>query len=125
MTNSLFNAVVQLHDAHCEHVRVGERAYRRDIASDGLGNVECWAGCEECAKAVDEAVGAAMDVCSDCGQEFPMRELMPWSYWDDTREDEPLLLCPHCGQAEKHIERVRQDRASLERELKEQEDWDV
>lgn len=118
-TNTVnFNAVVKPEFDHCEHLSVGQTAYAVHYESDCCGPVAAYAACKDCHEKIEVAAENEEYECDDCGAVHPLKEMKVWKEWDFSYSagDEPMHICPNCVSAPKHVERVRKDKASYERE---------
>lgn len=117
--------VVELDDL-CEHVEAdSKKLYRISREHDSMGS-ESYGMCEECWNKAEEYEDNQEDTCHDCHGVFKMKELKEWKWYDfyAPQGDEPLLICESCQQAEKHVERVRKDKADYDAEFPPQDDFD-
>ena len=75
--------------------------------------------CESCYDKAIEEEGEEILTCHDCGAEHPKKEMRIWRWYDfyAAQGDEPIIVCPKCRVAEKHIQRVRKDEADMNDEL--------
>lgn len=117
--------VAELHDV-CEHVQEdNSKLVKVSYENDSFGS-ESYGMCQECWDKAQEAEAEQEENCTDCNQVFKMKELKEWKWYDFSYQqgDEPHLLCEGCRSAEKHIERVRKDKADYESEFGRDEDDD-
>lgn len=117
-------ADLQEADGHCGHVTVGAQAWRSS-ENDAFGIVAAFYSCNECEEARVAREEEEIYTCHDCGCEFPLKEGKQWKTWDHdpSAGDEPLDICGSCMQGEKHLERVRRDRADYELECDSDENY--
>ncbi len=114
-----YNAVVKEEYDFCEHVKVGERAYRAIYESDSFGTVGVYACCKECSENLDKQEDEELVTCDDCGQEFQRKDTFEWKPYDfyAPQGDEPMVICKVCRTADKHLARCRKDRADYNAEF--------
>lgn len=114
-----YNAIVKDEYDHCEHVKVGERAYRAIYESDCCGTVGVYACCKECSETLDKQEDEELVTCDDCGQEFQRKDTSEWRPYDfyAPQGDEPMVICKVCRVADKHLARCRKDRADYNAEF--------
>lgn len=106
-------------DSLCEHVEEdGSKLHVVSREHDSMGS-ESYGMCEACFTAAEEYEGNQEDTCHDCHGVFKMKELKEWKWYDFSYQqgDEPLLICESCRVAEKHVERVRKDKADYDVEF--------
>lgn len=114
-----YNVIVKDEYDHCEHVKVGERAYRAVYESDCCGTVGVYACCKECSENLDKQEDEELVTCDDCGQEFQRKDTSEWKPYDfyAPQGDEPMIICKACRIADKHLARCRKDRADYNAEF--------
>ena len=114
-----YNVIVKDEYDHCEHVKVGERAYRAVYESDCCGTVGVYACCKECSENLDKQEDEELVTCDDCGQEFQRKDTSEWKPYDfyPPQGDEPMIICNTCRVAEKHRTRVRKDKEDYNEEF--------
>jgi hypothetical protein len=114
-----YNAIVKEEYDMCDHVKVGERAYRAIYESDSFGTVGVYACCKECSENLDKQEDEEEVTCHDCGQEFQRKDTVEWKPYDfyAPQGDEPLVICKVCRIADKHLARCRKDRADYNAEF--------
>ena len=114
-----YNVIVKDEYDHCEHVKVGERAYRAVYESDCCGTVGVYACCKECSENLDKQEDEELVTCDDCGQEFQRKDTSEWKPYDfyAPQGDEPMIICKACRVADKHLARCRKDRADYNAEF--------
>lgn len=117
--NNRYNVTVRDDFDHCEHLSVGVKAYRAVYENDCCGTVGVYACCKECSEALDKQEDEEIVTCFDCGGEFPRKDTHDWKPYDyyPAQGDEPLIICNACRTAEKHLARVRKDRADYNAEF--------
>lgn len=103
----------------CEHCEEDpSKVYAVSYENDPWGR-EGYCLCEDCYDKVLEEEDEEILTCHDCGAKHPRKEMRIWKWYDfhAPSGDEPIIVCPKCEIAEKHIKRVRKDRADMEEEL--------
>ncbi len=106
-------------DGICKHVEQDStKLYKISREHDSMGS-ESYGMCKECCDKAQEYEDNQEDTCHDCHGTFKMKELKEWRWYDfyAPQGDEPLLICDTCRQSEKHIERVRKDKADYDEEF--------
>lgn len=122
--NNRYNVTVKSDYDHCEHVTVGAKAYRAVYENDCCGTVGVYACCKECSEALDKQEDEEIVTCDDCGGEFARKDTHEWKPYDfyAPQGDEPMVICGTCRLAEKHLARVRKDRADYQAEFGDDDD---
>lgn len=117
--NNRYNVTVRDEFDHCEHLSVGVKAYRAVYENDCCGTVGVYACCKECSEALDKQEDEEIVACDDCGGEFARKDTHVWKPYDfyAPQGDEPMVICGTCRLAEKHLARVRKDRADYQAEF--------
>lgn len=116
-----FSAIKEsMADGVCEHLSFGDRCHYAG-EQDSFGPVTRYYYCSDCFQKVQEEEGEELSCCEDCGREFKVKDLLSWKPWDfDPRDgSEPRNVCIECQGLERHQDRVKRDKADLERER----DW--
>lgn len=108
----------------CEHVE-GDTAvaYMNVTEMDSCGIVSVSILCQECHQAMKAEAAAELVTCHDCGRDVAQGYTIAWKWYDfhAPQGDEPIVVCSECQTAEKHKNRVRDDRQAREAE----EDMDM
>ena len=117
--NNRYNVTVRDEFDHCEHLSVGVKAYRAVYENDCCGTVGVYACCKECSDALDKQEDEELVTCDDCGGEFQRKDTHEWKPYDfyAPQGDEPMIICKTCRTADKHLARVRKDRADYQAEF--------
>ena len=103
----------------CEHVEANPMlAFGVTAENDSFGS-ESYCMCEACWDKMSEEEDEEEHVCFDCNQKFKLKDGVLWKWYDfyAPQGDEPLPICNECSGKEKHLARVRKDRADLKEEL--------
>lgn len=111
--------VVARYDGCCEHVEANPMlAFGVTAENDSFGS-ESYCMCEACWDKQTEEEEDEEHVCFDCKKKFKLKDGVLWKWYDfyAPQGDEPLPICNECAGKEKHLTRVRKDRADLEEEL--------
>lgn len=124
--NNRYNVKVRDEFDFCEHLTVGAVAYRAIYENDCCGTVGVYACCKECSEALDKQEDEEIVTCDDCGGEFARKDTHEWKPYDfyAPQGDEPMVICGTCRLAEKHLARVRKDRADYQAEFGDEDDDD-
>ena len=106
----------------CPHVHVGGSAHYVG-EQDSFGPVSSWLCCDECYAEAEKAQAARdqveTEVCHDCKQEVPRKDILEWKWYDfyAPQGDEPLCICKSCWTKEKHVQRRAKDDADYNEEM--------
>lgn len=121
---SAVNVNVDSLDGVCEHLEESGAnvAPHATYENDPWGR-EGYGMCQACYEKSLEAADAELEVCYDCGQEFPMGEMVEWRWYDfyAPQGDEPLFICKHCQCQDKHRQRVARDQELYRQEFADDE----
>lgn len=119
--------IIDRSDDCCEHVAADPAllfAVHRE--NDSFGS-ESTCLCEACSGKVTEEEEAEEHVCADCGATFTLESggvLWKWYDFYAAQGDEPRPICGACRTSERHLARVRKDRADYEEESGFSSDFD-
>ena len=105
----------------CPHVKVGEKATIHRVY-DCCGLSLEFACCPECAKQAMDNEEELPFECTECGSVHPKRDMQFFSYYDDSRDEEPEVWCPVCQESDKVKGIIAADKRALEEEMS---DWDL
>lgn len=111
-------------DSCCEHVEADPSvAYYYGAENDSFGTVGSHVNCKDCYEKAQAAEDEELVTCADCGNVVKSGDTISWRWYDfyAPQGDEPLIICNSCRTKEKHIQRVRKDRADLDEEM---DGWD-
>lgn len=105
---------------NCGHLQEGQRAFGRSVEMDSMGS-ESYLLCEACYKAATTERMAEKVLCYDCKQSFTRSQTTAYTPYDEACEREHqrvvLTICNSCQKQEVHLERLRQDKRQMERDL--------
>lgn len=107
-------------DGGCEHVEKDPSLAAYEYAeNDSFGKVSSFVCCKECHEKREQEEGETTVVCHDCYLSKKKKDTIQWKWYDFMAKqgDEALTICSSCQQAEKHVQRVRNDEADRYEEL--------
>lgn len=86
---------------------------------DSFGPVQQYIVCEACRVKCQDQEDNKQVLCHDCNLTVLAKDAIRWKWYDfyAAQGDEPLTICSCCQKADKHIQRVKRDRADYEYEF--------
>lgn len=103
----------------CVHLKEGDKAHVVHTEKDSFGIVGKMALCEQCNNERIEQEQEETEICYDCGQSKPNKEMNEWRWYDfyAPQGDEPLNICNECWDKDKHKKRIEKDNIAYQNEI--------